>query len=567
MGLRDVVFRTINGMYRSGYTIQDCQTVLHEITESVERELFEDAPAASLIIPSEKNQCFVFCTTCCTSYRKEVPTISGIPREYDCPGCGASRHIYLDMSSEPMAAKLLYPYVGHRRSGAPPARGSYGEHFASPDLMDRYVSSEPSTYKSILLRDDSTSDRLLSGEGLSKVIRVMDNPGDIRTHDFPLFYASAEFIKKYNDANNEQLEDVFLDEDRNIRLVRMLGKGEYGKVFQCVAPNGNSYAVKIGKCGTAEGTAATPATATATSVLTIKTGQFLLSSEFLMCRSAERIAGPDAKIIKAVDFTGLYIRKRDGGRFIRAALFMPLFGTTINYVYTILPRQSSDDGRLHFIKQMLLSVLPTLQKLHEQSFIHGDIKPDNIILQHKFDRTVTPAELIRYAQTAHIFDFTLSHIGSSRDLIMCNEYRAPENWPPSSQTGPATDVWGLGCTCIEILTGGKVHTDEEISVYRSNFSGCDALGSLSRARFPDETSEAHLIHLGKQFNQRNHDFFGPISDGGSKYALSDFLSLQRDTPQRKRFFEMLAGMMQMNPAKRWTCKQILEFLEGSQKKR
>lgn len=93
-----------------------------------------------------------------------------------------------------------------------------------------------------------------------------------------------------------------------------------------------------------------------------------------------------------------------------------------------------------------LQVTEILEYLHSRSapVIHRDVKPSNLLLAD--DGRILLLDFgaaRRYA--AHKSGDTL--------LLGSPEYAAPEQFQATAQSGPYTDVWGLGATCYRLLTG------------------------------------------------------------------------------------------------------------------
>jgi serine/threonine protein kinase len=95
------------------------------------------------------------------------------------------------------------------------------------------------------------------------------------------------------------------------------------------------------------------------------------------------------------------------------------------------------------IDQMLKSLLPVLQFIHDHQVIHRDIKPSNIV--YKSDGTLV------------LIDFGSSH----QSYTQLFDRRTPRTATPGyaspeqmqGQVYPASDLFSLGLTCFRLLTG------------------------------------------------------------------------------------------------------------------
>jgi hypothetical protein len=94
-------------------------------------------------------------------------------------------------------------------------------------------------------------------------------------------------------------------------------------------------------------------------------------------------------------------------------------------------------------EQMLKSLLPVLQFIHDRRVIHRDIKPSNII--RKADGTLV------------LIDFGSSHQSYTRLFDRRTPKTATPGYaPPEQMNGqvyPGSDLFSLGLTCLRLLTG------------------------------------------------------------------------------------------------------------------
>jgi serine/threonine protein kinase len=95
-----------------------------------------------------------------------------------------------------------------------------------------------------------------------------------------------------------------------------------------------------------------------------------------------------------------------------------------------------------YIKQ----IFDAVEKVHSYSFLHRDIKPDNIIITND-----NRAVLIDFGSArAYSEDRTIN-----QTAIVSPGYAPIEQYNPSSKKGPYTDIYGLGATFYFMLTGVK----------------------------------------------------------------------------------------------------------------
>jgi serine/threonine protein kinase len=104
--------------------------------------------------------------------------------------------------------------------------------------------------------------------------------------------------------------------------------------------------------------------------------------------------------------------------------------------------------------QILLKLLPVLQFIHDRSIIHRDIKPSNIIYQENGLLT-----LIDFGGSLRSTRKYLTQVAS---IIGTPGYAAPEQM--RGKVYPASDLYSLGATVMELLTG-FVPQEEEIISY------------------------------------------------------------------------------------------------------
>jgi serine/threonine protein kinase len=95
------------------------------------------------------------------------------------------------------------------------------------------------------------------------------------------------------------------------------------------------------------------------------------------------------------------------------------------------------------IRELLLSILPTLDYIHQRGFIHRDVKPENII------RRADNRQL-------YLVDFGAAKVATTDPQMQGTTIGTPEFMSPEQGWGrayPSSDLYSLGVTCLHLLTG------------------------------------------------------------------------------------------------------------------
>jgi eukaryotic-like serine/threonine-protein kinase len=101
-------------------------------------------------------------------------------------------------------------------------------------------------------------------------------------------------------------------------------------------------------------------------------------------------------------------------------------------------------------------VAEALAALHAAGFVHGDVKPDNVHLVA--DRTAKLLDL----GFAHRPGADTQLLGDGYVLGTAN-YIAPELCRQPADDGPAADVYSLGVTLFELLTGELPYPEDDVA--------------------------------------------------------------------------------------------------------
>ena len=234
------------------------------------------------------------------------------------------------------------------------------------------------------------------------------------------------------------------------QLGEEIGKGGFGNVYSGTK-DGNTFAIKI--CEDKED----------------DSYEDMLKRELKLLR---RVQGSPyvIELVESFDF------ENDDSVFTQITV-MPFYPTDLD----ALIEKLRDDDRLaswHSIKELTLSMLHALKHCAKKRVVHGDVKPNNILVQlHK------SGEL-----SFVLADFGSSHVlGKSK---VCHYghtqlYSAPEvvleEWKRVNFT---SDTWSLACCVFEMACGEMLfrYEDEEYEEETADESaGEDAEGILQNA--------------------------------------------------------------------------------------
>lgn len=93
-----------------------------------------------------------------------------------------------------------------------------------------------------------------------------------------------------------------------------------------------------------------------------------------------------------------------------------------------------------------------LQALHQHGWLHGDVKPANIIVSANGHATLVDLGLARPLNASRSTDEPLT--GSMA-------YACPETYTPHVPFSPGSDVYSLGITLYELLTASRPFNDQD----------------------------------------------------------------------------------------------------------
>ena len=114
-------------------------------------------------------------------------------------------------------------------------------------------------------------------------------------------------------------------------------------------------------------------------------------------------------------------------------------------LYDLVKKNNFQGFRIQLVKNFAISIAGALDIVHRNRIIHGDLKPENIVLKH-------------YGRSAiKVIDFGSSCYSDGKLLgyVQSRYYRAPEVIL-GLHYGTAVDIWSFGCLLAELVLGYPV---------------------------------------------------------------------------------------------------------------
>jgi p70 ribosomal S6 kinase len=228
------------------------------------------------------------------------------------------------------------------------------------------------------------------------------------------------------------VEAIELDEDvvnppnmrigpNDFTLLRVLGKGGYGKVVQVKKNSGADkdriFAMKI-----------------------LKKASLIRNQKDTAHTKAERNI---LESVKSPFICDLFYAFQTGGK-----LYLILEYLSGGELFVHLEREGilMEDSAVFYLSEIVIA----LEHLHRQGIVYRDLKPENILLDHRGHVKLTDFGLCKEAiegdQKTHTFCGTI-------------EYMAPEILLRIGH-GRAVDWWSLGALAFDMLTGGPPFTSD-----------------------------------------------------------------------------------------------------------
>lgn len=236
----------------------------------------------------------------------------------------------------------------------------------------------------------------------------------------------------------------------------LLGRGSFGSAYEAVLPNGRVVCVKVIQLSSIREEAALAA----------------LMNEISLMR---RLQHPNV-----VDFYGC--TRQEDKHALNIFMEYVTGGCLVTYAkkFKVIPEQT--------IRRWSCQMLRACRYLHANNIVHRDIKGDNIL--------VTNDGIIKFADfgCSKGLDVADSGMSGCNTMVGTPYWMAPEvimcSSDSNSSYGTKADVWSVGCTIIEMVTGAAPWP-ECSSVWRAVYQIANATGPppLDNPRISDELRE------------------------------------------------------------------------------
>jgi len=228
---------------------------------------------------------------------------------------------------------------------------------------------------------------------------------------------------------------------------------------------------------------------------------------------------------------------------------------------------------LMMIKAISKQVLESLLDLGANGIIHGDIKPENILFESSQSAKVKLIDLGSACLDGHtLFKYVQSRHYRAPEVIMEHPY------------DKSIDAWSLGLVCVELYLGFPLFPGA--SEYDQMAKIAHVIGFPPQKMYEKSTLGSRLFELisdgeeGEPFELKLRDAkdykaltgkdpkictncysFKKLEDIRKIHESnkeSDLKRFEQDDPWMSCFLDFIGGLLQIDPAKRWTPHQALE---------
>lgn len=199
---------------------------------------------------------------------------------------------------------------------------------------------------------------------------------------------------------------------KRFKLVKKLGKGSYGSVFECIDLKTKK------KCAIKK-------------IDDIETTSDIrrVIREVMILKSFNH-----DNLLSAVSF-----HLEAHGKILHVYLITEIMDFDLFKVI----RRGRDELSNQHIQYIMYQIFLAMYVLHHNNIVHRDIKPNNILLNDNCDLKICDFGFAREVENDPSLDIT--------EYVVTRFYRAPEIMLNSKKYGTEVDIWSVGCTFFELL--------------------------------------------------------------------------------------------------------------------
>ncbi|KAK7206039.1 Serine/threonine-protein kinase SSN3 [Myxozyma melibiosi] len=212
------------------------------------------------------------------------------------------------------------------------------------------------------------------------------------------------------------------------------------------------------------------------------------------------------------------------------------------------------------LKSILWQLLNGVSYLHQNWVLHRDLKPANIMVSA--DGVVKIGDL----GLARLFYKPLQPLFTGDKVVVTIWYRAPELLLGSRHYTPAVDIWAVGCIFAELLALRPIFKGEEakmdskktVPFQRNQMQKIiEILGTPTKESWPalPQYPEYHALASFKPYQNVLETWYNtvPAATHGSQSS-----SQSQQPAASQRGFQLLQGLLEYNPLKRFTAEQAMQ---------
>ena len=161
----------------------------------------------------------------------------------------------------------------------------------------------------------------------------------------------------------------------------------------------------------------------------------------------------ETRILKNISHPNI-VRLVDAGKCIENSCFFIITefipGKSLkNYLLSY----QSPGQRLHKVLLLLSKILPALNYIHVENYVHKDIKPSNILIDES-------------TECPYLMDFGIAKIIETVTISTESNFYSPAYISPEQlkkqKITPQTDIYQLGISLLEVLGGATLFKNYEI---------------------------------------------------------------------------------------------------------